>query len=240
MKLSVIIPCYNFENWIEVAILSALAQKTNFDYEVIVGDDCSRDNSLRHIKKFDSCIRIIESEKNIGGFLNIKRLISEARGQYIAYLDGDDYWTNMDTLQTQVDYLDQNPDTVLTCCGYYERSNGDYDSLDNGSWNSFPRHLTNWSVDTRQLISENVATFAKVFRNIPIIEDWMSDITFLDWAMVYQLSKFGKIQYLDFPAGVYRKHEAGVFTSLDKNKLETVKSQIREKLLEDYHLLSLN
>jgi len=103
-----------------------------------------------------------------------------------------------------------------------------------------PPHLTNWSVDTRQLISENVATFAKVFRNIPIIEDWMSDITFLDWAMVYQLSKFGKIQYLDFPAGVYRKHEAGVFTSLDKNKLETVKSQIREKLLEDYHLLSLN
>ena len=78
-----------------------------------------------------------------------------------------------------------------------------------------------------------------LFRNIPIIEDWMSDITFLDWAMVYQLSKFGKIRYLNFPAGVYRKHDRGVLTSLDKNNLETIKSQIREKLLEDYHLLSL-
>ena len=235
MKLSVIIPCYNFEKYIEQSILSALSQKTNFEFEVIVRDDGSTDSSLTHIKKFDSSIRILDSSENLGGKKNIKTLIENCKGEYIAYLDGDDYWTNRDKLQKQVDFLDSNPECIMTCTGYYERRENNYKPSENKYWMSMCRSYSNWEVRTENLLINNPATYGRTFRNLNnLIKDWMFDIRFLDWAINYELSKYGYIKYLDFPGGVYRIHEGGVFSMMDEKKVSEIKSDIRNKLKIQY------
>ena len=106
MKVSVIIPCYNFEDYIEQSILSVVAQKTNFEFEILVRDDFSTDKSQLNIERvanFNTNVRFFNPEENWGGDKNIKFLIEQAKGEYIAYLDGDDYWTDFFKLQKQIE-----------------------------------------------------------------------------------------------------------------------------------------
>ena len=115
MKVSVIIPCYNFEDYIEQSILSAVSQKTNFEFEILVRDDMSSDNSqvcIERVATFNPNVKYFKPEEN-WGFKNIKFLIEQCKGEYIAWLDGDDYWTDIHKLQKQVDFLDTTtPKTV--------------------------------------------------------------------------------------------------------------------------------
>ena len=122
MKVSVIIPCYKFEEYIEQSILSAVSQKTNFEFEILVRDDFSDDRSQLNIERvanFNSNVKFFKSDENWGGQKNVKFLIEQSKGEYIAYLDGDDYWTDVNKLQKQIDFLDNNPDYVMTFTGHW-------------------------------------------------------------------------------------------------------------------------
>ena len=86
MKVSVIIPCYNFEEYIEQSILSAVSQKTNFEFEILVRDDFSSDKSQLNIERvanFNKSVRFFKPEENWGGDKNIKFLIEQSQGEYI-------------------------------------------------------------------------------------------------------------------------------------------------------------
>lgn len=117
IKVSVFVLCYNQVKFIRKCLDSIVNQKTNFDFEVVVHDDCSDDGTKEVIEEYASKYSFIkpiyESEnqyilKNIYGVL--KKSYLKCNGDYIAYLEGDDYWTDEDKLQTQVDFLDNNPD----------------------------------------------------------------------------------------------------------------------------------
>ena len=108
MKLSVIIPSYNFSKYIEQCLYSVLFQNTNFDFEVLVRDDFSNDGTneiLERISIYNPNLKYYVANENWGFHKNIKFLMEEARGEYIAYLDGDDYFTDKDKLQRQIDFL---------------------------------------------------------------------------------------------------------------------------------------
>ena len=95
MKVSVIIPSYKFVDYIEQSILSALCQKTNFDFEVLVRDDFSQDGSDKIIERLVPLypnLKYYPAIENLGFHKNIPFLINESKGEYIAYLDGDDYF----------------------------------------------------------------------------------------------------------------------------------------------------
>jgi glycosyltransferase involved in cell wall biosynthesis len=116
MKLSVIVPSYKFAKFLEVNLLTVLNQKTNFDFEVIVRDDFSEDGSdkiLKRLKNIFPNLIVHEAKENWGFHKNIKFLLEEAKGKYIAYIDGDDYYTDPLKLQKQVDFLEENPDYVM-------------------------------------------------------------------------------------------------------------------------------
>lgn len=112
---------YNHEKYIADAIESFLMQKTEFQYEILIGDDCSTDDTRRIIEmyceKYPGRIRLISPSKNLGGIRNQIALMNRANGKYIAMCDGDDFWTNPFKLQKQVDFLEANPDYVI-CCHY--------------------------------------------------------------------------------------------------------------------------
>ncbi len=92
-------------------------QKTNFNYEILIGEDCSTDNTKkiieRYINQYPDKIRIITSEKNVGARENVLRLFEQSRGKYIAECEGDDYWIDPFKLQKQIDYLEENPGCTM-------------------------------------------------------------------------------------------------------------------------------
>ena len=122
-KVSVVMPVYNHEKYIKKAIQSVLSQKVNFDYELIIGDDCSTDESLKIINEFsgNEHVKIISREHNISNakIMNSLDLILKAKGEYVIILEGDDYWTDRGKLQKQVDFLDNHP-SYIACAHRFD------------------------------------------------------------------------------------------------------------------------
>lgn len=120
--VSVLIMTYNQEKLIQQAIDSALAQKTDFEYEILVGDDCSTDRTgeicAEYQRRYPDKIRFITADRNVnklGG--NGMRLRHHARGQFLAPLEGDDYWTDTAKLQKQVEVFRKHPEVTLCLSG---------------------------------------------------------------------------------------------------------------------------
>lgn len=115
--VSVFLIAYNEENYIEEALNSILRQKTDFDFEILCHDDASTDRTPQIIQKYakeypEVVIPLLQTENQIKKNINIviEYLYPKARGKYIAYCDGDDYWTDERKLQKQVDFLESHRD----------------------------------------------------------------------------------------------------------------------------------
>lgn len=116
IKVSVLVLTYNHEKYIRQALESVLAQNVDFRYEILVGDDASTDGTVHILreyeKKYPEIIRLFLSEQNQGTTKNAYRLFQQARGRYLASCEGDDYWTCPEKLQTQVVFLESNPNYI--------------------------------------------------------------------------------------------------------------------------------
>lgn len=108
---------YNHEKYIATALESFLMQKTNFKFEIIIGEDCSTDNTRKvveeYVKKYPEKIKMITSDKNVGGRKNSIRLHNASSGKYIALCEGDDYWIDEYKLQKQIDYMEKNNECTM-------------------------------------------------------------------------------------------------------------------------------
>lgn len=126
MKVSIICTNYNKGDWVREAIDSFLNQKTNFDFEIIIIDDASTDHSYKIIQeyqnKFPEKVRTFRNEVNLGITKTWKKICREAKGQYIARCDSDDFWIDPLKLQKQVDLLDASIDSLW--------SNTEFDMVD--------------------------------------------------------------------------------------------------------------
>ncbi|MBB6600005.1 glycosyltransferase [Luteimonas sp. MC1825] len=111
--VSVAMVTYNHESWIRNAIEGVLMQEAPFDYELVIGEDCSSDATrsivLDYQRRFPSLIRVICSERNVGPAANHGRVIDAARGEFLAFCEGDDYWCNPRKLAAQVALLQADP-----------------------------------------------------------------------------------------------------------------------------------
>ena len=116
-KLSVIFITYNHKDYVEKALRSVLAQETDFPFEVIVGEDCSTDGTqeiLKRIAAEDPRVKLFLRSENTGGrpTLNVYETTMRCSGEYLAYLEGDDYWTDTHKLQKQVDFLEEHKEYI--------------------------------------------------------------------------------------------------------------------------------
>ncbi|MGY3858728.1 glycosyltransferase family 2 protein [Aeromonas intestinalis] len=115
MKVSVLVPVYNLARFIEPCLLSLLEQQTDFEFEVIAIDDGSSDDSwsiMQRLARQWPGLRALQNEQNMGLARTQKRLLAEAQGAYLAYVDGDDL-ALPGKLQRQADYLDAHPGCTL-------------------------------------------------------------------------------------------------------------------------------
>ena len=110
--VSVIVTTYNHEPYLATALDAILAQRCNFGVEIILGEDCSTDGTLRicqeYAEKYPEKITLIASAENVGWRANYRRCVEAARGKYIAFCDGDDYWCDSTRLAEQVALMEEN------------------------------------------------------------------------------------------------------------------------------------
>ncbi|MEW6115771.1 MAG: glycosyltransferase [Nitrospirota bacterium] len=113
---------YNHAPFITQAIEGVLQQKTDFPFELVIGEDCSTDGTreivFEYQKKYPDIIRVITSDKNVGMKKNGLRTVKACTGTYIAFCEGDDYWHHPGKLQKQVDYLERHPECGLVFTDY--------------------------------------------------------------------------------------------------------------------------
>ncbi len=117
--VSVICTAYNHEKYIKRTITSIAEQVTNFEFEIIVNDDCSNDNTADILKqlelKFNNLIVIYQNENQYSKGISVSKdiLLPKTRGKYIAICEGDDYWLDFNKLQKQIDYMENNQNCTL-------------------------------------------------------------------------------------------------------------------------------
>lgn len=121
---------YNQEQTIAQTIESVLQQNCNFEYEIIIGEDCSTDSTLEICRQYESLhpdrIRVMTPEKNAGFMNNFKRVTDSIKGKYFACCAGDDFWHDPNKLQLQYDFMENNPDCgmVHSGCNYFFANTG--------------------------------------------------------------------------------------------------------------------
>lgn len=112
-KVSVCVVTYNHEKYIRECLESIVTQKCDFEFEVIVGEDCSTDNTRvivqEYADKYPDIVKPLFHEKNVGASDNYISVHNLARGEYICHVDGDDY-DLPGKLQAQADFMDKTPD----------------------------------------------------------------------------------------------------------------------------------
>lgn len=118
--VSVLCITYNQEDYIEQAIKSFLAQKTDFAFEILIHDDASTDGTAQIVRKYErlypNMIRAIiqtENQHSKGVKITSGILTPLAKGKYIAVCEGDDFWTDENKLQKQYNYMEQNPECSM-------------------------------------------------------------------------------------------------------------------------------
>ena len=130
ISISVHLITYNNEKYIEATIESILKQKVNFNYEIIVGDDCSTDGTLTIIEnyknKYPKLFKVFKNESQLGILKNFKQTLDKCSGNFVFPLAGDDLLKHENTLQKMVDVISKDASLGFVDCGfdkYYENSN---------------------------------------------------------------------------------------------------------------------
>ena len=216
IKLSVLLVCYNQEKYIEQAVRSVLMQETDFDFEIVIGEDCSKDRTPQIVRRLAAenpgKIRAFCREKNLGMHDNHRATYWECRGQYIALLEGDDFWTDPRKLQKQVEFLEQHPECALCYHNvliFDEHTNEE-------AFYCRPHQPT--ITETNDILQEIfVNTASVVMRNnlFPNFLETGKDLMMGDWSYYIWLSTFGKLGYIPEIMACYRQHRDGTWMSAD-------------------------
>ena len=225
IKVSVLMITYNHERYIAQALDSVLAQDVDFDYEIVVGEDHSSDGTLRIVSEYQlrnpGRIRIVTSEANVGMHQNLIRTYRACRGDYIAMLEGDDYWTSPEKLQLQVNFLEGNPSYAICFHGveiYSEMVDRVIDRVRAATSD------TTFTLD--DIVSDNmIPTCSALFRNRLIDEfpEWLCRLRMLDWPMNVLNAHTGPAMYLDKVMAMYRVHPQGVWNqTTEESQLQSI------------------
>ena len=229
--LSIFVITYKHEVFIRQTIESLLIQETTFNFEVVVANDCSPDNTSIIIKSIiathpkGNLIRYFEHKENLGMYNNFMFALNECKGKYIAVCEGDDYWIDPLKLQKQVDFLDANADYEV--CFTNVRIVKENDKIKKHALIKEKRR----TVYERKDLPIWAPLLTRVFRNRDF--STLPSAPGLDTVMLLWQSQFGKIKYLNEITGAYRKHPGGIYSAQSEVKR---KEQI---ILTDIVCLSL-
>jgi glycosyltransferase involved in cell wall biosynthesis len=223
-KISVLMITYNHARFIRQALDSVLAQKTDFSYEVVIGDDASPDGTgailAEYAEKFPDRIRLLHRTQNIGMNANLADTLAACRGEYVAVLEGDDYWTDNQKLARQAGFLDSHPECVscfhnvivfsddagAVVAGYHAQPDGRQLMCAP----DLPARLSQ-----NDLIRRNVIpTCSVMFRrsSAGTLPPWFTKLRLGDQPLHILCTEHGLAAYLPEVMGAYRLHSSSVWS----------------------------
>lgn len=213
IKVSVCMTTYTHERYIAQAVGSVLSQRVDFPIELVIGEDVSTDRTREIVQElaqqYPDRIRLRLSDRNMGGKANFLATIALCRGQYVAMLEGDDYWTCADKLQQQVDTLDAHPDWAICfhpCACLYE-----------DGMQGIPVYPMGWTkpvATIEDLFASNfIPTSSVVFRNHLFTEfpRWFHELLIGDWPLHILNAAHGDIGFIPEVMSIYRIHKGGIW-----------------------------
>ena len=220
-KVSVVTITYGHEKYITETLDGVLMQQYDGSVEFIIANDNSPDATDEVVKKYFSenpapenfKIKYTKHETNKGMMPNFIWALEQATGKYIALCEGDDYWTDENKLQKQIDFLEENEDYVLV--GHNVRI---FENETNETINSsFP--FTNSIKPSKNYIflDNYIPALSIVFKNKYEIPKWLLGCKIGDYPLILFLEQFGQIGFIDDIMASYRSN-SGYHSSLDKNK----------------------
>lgn len=222
-KISVLMLTYNHAPYLKEAIEGVLMQKTDFDFELIICNDCSPDASEQVIQPFvdkhPEIISYFRHKKNIGFIENQRFAFQKASGKYIAYCEGDDYWTDPFKLQFQYDFLEKNSEFVMTTARNLVLHQDSGKITNDGKDLIFEnKEVVDYTQET--FFNERpTQTLTYLIRKDAIDLKWIDVYpNYRDLYYFYHALEFGKGRAFNKIVGVYRLHEGGVYSSLETEK----------------------
>lgn len=220
--VSIVMIAYNVENYIEKAIESVLSQKVDFIYELVIGEDCStdktRDIALEYEAKYPDKIRVLQHPQNLGLTPNCVATHNACIGKYIALLDSDDYWTDDDKLQKQIDFLEANPN---------------YSGVGHQAMKIYENNIKEESLfgetEDKDYGINDMITHRKFHTSSFVYRKYIWDkcggippnISSNERAIFPMVAVFGKIKYFKECMCVYRITGKGLTSRVDYKELET-------------------
>ncbi len=220
---SVLMLTYNHGAYLSQAIESVLAQKTTFPFEILIGEDCSTDETraiaLKYQREKPDRVRVIAWDSNVGMHRNHNHLMETARGEFIAFCEGDDYWLGTAKLQQQVEFMHAHPE-----CGLVH---GNYLNLNYiaGAWRTRVAFRIRRQLQCRSgyiysaMLQANRIQTCTVLCRRRLVADYLGcglgvdGYTVCDWPLSLYIAHRSKVGFIDRPIAAYRKTPGSVMNS---------------------------
>jgi len=231
IQVNLLLVCYNQESFIGQALESILMQRFDGDLNLVIADDASTDKTLDIIRSYESHspfpFVFLPTETNLGIFHNYRRAFAACQGDYIAVMEGDDYWSDSNRIQRHIDFLEKHPDCVMSM----NRLNNLYQEKDLFIAQKWPFRKDYQYISARMLAMGNLLgnLSACVFRNSAVkkLNPEIFDINTADWMLGLALGQWGYIAKLKDLSSVYRISQNGLWSrKTKKQRLHDLKETI--------------
>lgn len=256
--VSVVMITYNHEKFLARAIESIVTQRTDFEFELIIGEDRSTDKTwgvcCEYQKRYPELIRLVSSESNVGAAKNVKRVSSRVRGEFSAICEGDDYWCDPEKLQKQVAVMRANPSVGLCVCGakIYHEKTGEW-----RSWNErrilkpglipgkrfFVTHLFGVNPYRAPNGDEVFLPTASIMLRRRVVNDARKRYELLEWdlrlcdtPLWLAVSSVSDVYYIEDEVSVYYQYSGG---AMGKGWVRVARDAILSRLYFSYEVLGL-
>jgi hypothetical protein len=218
-KATVLLQTYRHEPFIAQAIESVLIQRVTFPFELVIAEDCSPDGTRAIVEEYAGrhphLIRTVLPERNIGSGEIFVRALESARGEYVACLDGDDYWTSPDKLRRQVEALEDHSDWA-TCFHDVSLIYGEEGQPSGFVVPGLERETFGIEDILRTCFIPGPTWMVRRSALWPL-PPWLVEHAWSDWLIHIGAAQRGAIGYLPEPLAAYRVHAGGMFSSVDRS-----------------------
>lgn len=234
LLLTVYCAAYNQAPYIRQTLDGFLAQKTNFQFQIVIHDDCSTDGTDTIIREYaeqypDLIVPLFETENQWSKHDNsLPRIMCEhTPGKYLAICEGDDFWTDPYKLQKQVDFLEQHPDYTLLCHNW---------NVFNGtSYSASPIHEKykepfSFTFATLPWVWITKTLTIMIRRDSLNVEELLRYKWCRDVHTVYHALKGGKGYYMPEVMATYRVHDGGVWSKHNDNEKNRTTYELYKEL----------
>jgi glycosyltransferase involved in cell wall biosynthesis len=226
---------YNHAAYIEHAVRSVLMQETDFDYEIVIGEDCSTDNTrgilLDLQQQYPDKICLLFHERNQGVGKNLLKTLGACSGEYIALLEGDDFWTSPQKLQQQITLLENEPDLAMCFHPVTKYIDGEAVKLIGIP----PDDRTVFTLDDLFIVGSFAHTPSIVYRaELFEYPGWIGEIVACHFPLLVLIAHYGDLGFINKVLAGYRVHPGGVWSGTDRLARAHERLKTRERLNQHF------